>query len=87
MLCKICASGDATYRPAQRQTLCEHCAADTPRKAGRESFDKRYWGARYKEVSEGTRREFYSDYLTSTCTVDEYIKQTVNVDLDQLLSD
>ena len=77
MYCRICGTESNTkFYPGKRQTLCQGCAEGTPRKASRESFDRQYWGAKFEEVSNGIRREFYSDYLTSMCTVGEYKDST-----------
>lgn len=66
------------YRPSKRQTLCTVCDEETPRKVGREAFDKRYWGTgkAADEVPEGTKKEFYSDYLTSNSTLEKYVEST-----------
>ena len=76
--CKVC--GDdrtAEYRPAQLQTLCNRCAENTPRKASRAGFDAAYWtGGDLATIPESTKREFYSDYLTSAHTLKKYINAT-----------
>ena len=78
MHCNIC--GDdrtAHYRPNQRQVLCDHCAENTPAKVSRSEFDKAYWNEpEAEQPPESTKREFYSDYLTSCNTLREYITAT-----------
>lgn len=78
MSCQICATPYEVQRYKTKGTLCKNCAKTTPRKANRRHFDKAYWGAKYEEVSEGTRKEFYRDYVTSTHTVKEYIEVTTH---------
>lgn len=77
MYCRICGTENNTkFYPSKRQTLCSCCAEDTPRKAGRESFDRQYWGAKFEDVPNGIRREFYSDYLASNLTLSQYKEST-----------
>jgi hypothetical protein len=77
MYCRVCGDENGVrFRPACRQSLCGPCAKDTPKKASRESFEKRYWGAELKNVPNSTRDEFWSDYLASTKTLVEYIDAT-----------
>lgn len=76
--CRVCGDPAACYRPAQRSTLCESCAAETPAKIGRAEFDRRYWPAP-ESVPESTRREFFADYLASRCTFDAYLAATTEV--------
>jgi hypothetical protein len=64
------------WRPSKRQNLCDPCNAETPRKVSREAFEKRYWGARVNEVPNSVRYEFWSDYLTSSETLANYITTT-----------
>jgi hypothetical protein len=81
MDCQICGDNkEVAYRPSSKQALCPTCAKETPRKVTRAEFDKQYWD-KDAEVPESTRREFYSDYLSSTNTLPEYIKATTsNID-------
>lgn len=79
MYCRICGSlNNVRYYATKRQSLCRFCAKDTPEKVGRSTFDKQYWGADV-DVPESTRREFYSDYLSSSETVTDYIASTTSV--------
>lgn len=92
--CKICGSENAPYwfegewlkiYPGKGwQALCLPCAKKTPDKVTREQFEAKYWvnedgscGA--ESVSPATRKEFYSDYLASTDTLESYIKTTTSV--------
>ena len=76
--CRICGDERGTeYRPAQRQTLCESCWRDTPRKVSRAEFDRAYWGSD-DEPCAATKREFYSDYLASASTLEDYIRSTTS---------
>ena len=83
--CRICGSEhDVAYRAAQRQSLCQSCWLDTPRKVSRESFDASYW--KMEDGSDGradvpmsTRNEFYSDYLASNDTLADYIAHTTSL--------
>jgi len=80
MICRICGTDRRVdYRRGPKMVLCTSCTKDTPRKASRITFDKAYWGAGATEVSESIKKEFYSDYKTSTCTVQQYIDQTTDV--------
>ena len=74
MSCQICATPFEVKRYKTKGRLCSQCASTTPRKASRMAFDKAYWGSKYEEVAEGTRKEFYRDYMTSTHTVKESIE-------------
>lgn len=75
--CRVCGTEDGVeFRESKRQSLCVSCNKETPRKVGRDAFDKRYWGAHLDEVPMSTRREFYSDYLTSDCSLEKYIETT-----------
>ena len=77
MNCRICGTDNQVeYRRGSRMKLCAPCAKGTPRNAGRAAFDKAYWGSDAHEVSESIKKEFYSDYKTSSCTVREYIDDT-----------
>lgn len=76
--CRICGHESAVWRPSKRQSLCKSCNADTPRKARRSEFDRRYWGAELESVPIGTRREFYADYLASSSTLPDYIERTTS---------
>jgi len=43
--CRVCGIEEGTeYRASKHQTLCGPCAAETPRKASRAAFERRYWG-------------------------------------------
>lgn len=74
MSCIICGTEGAHWRPSKRQTLCRECSAETPRKVSRAKFNRVYWGA--EPVSAAIAREFYSDYLASTCSLAQYIRET-----------
>lgn len=77
MHCRICGEEErAEYYPSKRQALCRSCAGDTPRKMPRSTFDKRYWGRELSTVPEGTRREFYSDYLACSGSFARYVEDT-----------
>lgn len=84
MYCRICGETNGIqYYPSKHNTLCRHCAKDTPRKVSRETFDREYWKSDdHNEgpdsVPESTKREFYSDYLASTHTLPEYIERTTS---------
>jgi hypothetical protein len=77
MYCRICGDeANVRYYPRKRQALCRHCAKDTPAKVDRATFDKLYWGK--DDVPESTKREFYADYLASTCgSVASYVDATM----------
>ena len=74
--CAVCAA-PGRWRPASRIALCDSCADETPAKISRGEFDPLYWGSAFGDVPEGTRREFYSDYLTSACDFEEYLDHTI----------
>jgi ribosome-binding protein aMBF1 (putative translation factor) len=75
--CKICGTHRTVdYRRGSRMNLCDPCATETPKKATYEGFNRAYWGAGSKSVSESVKREYYSDYKVSTHTVKEYIEAT-----------
>ena len=78
MYCRVCGEADATFKPSKRQSLCDSCGKETPKKATRKSFDAYYWGKNFEEVPLGIRREFYSDYLTSGYTMSQYKEETTN---------
>ena len=79
MTCKICGTVyEVKPRKGPRMTLCDQCAKGTPRKASRERFDAVYWGRERRSVPESIKREFYSDYKTSVCTLQQYVDQTTN---------
>lgn len=76
MACRICGSEEnVRYVFEAKQFLCKSCAADTPKKISRSEFDNVYWNGD-KTVPEAIRREFYSDYLSSSNTLEEYIRTT-----------
>jgi len=77
MICAICGTSGAS-RVATKGTLCQPCAASTPRKVSRVRFDLVYWGRKYAEVPEGTRRDFYRDYRASSSTLKDYIDTTTH---------
>lgn len=78
MYCRVCGDErNVSYRPRSRQSLCDSCASDTPHKVSRSAFDTEYWHDD-PTVCESTKREFYSDYLSSTHTLAQYIAATVN---------
>jgi hypothetical protein len=79
MSCNICGTTDSRYRRGSLQTLCDHCSRDTPNKASRLVFERCYWGAGLDSVPRSVRREFYADYLASTCTLQEYRQSTTEV--------
>ncbi len=82
MYCRICGDESGVkYYPAKRQSLCPFCAKDTPRKVGRDAFDKAYWAGDDEPPPEGIKREFYSDYLASSYTLAEYIENTTSTTL------
>lgn len=79
MLCCVCGATDNVGRYwDKRQVLCDACATDTPDKVSRTMFDRLYWGVDYETVPVSMRREFYSDYLASTDTLDEYVIATTS---------
>ena len=76
MYCRVCGDESTVkYHRPSGLFLCPDCAADTPRKASREAFDRAYWPTD-EIVPESTKREFYDDYQVSTHTLKEYIKAT-----------
>ena len=87
MPCKICGDPITRWRPENRQTLCNSCAADTPRKIGRSEFDRKYWGPDFEEVHPETRREFYEDYLTSSQNFRDYQESTTRNEFDRLTAE
>lgn len=80
MQCRVCGSTDnmATYSN-QRVSMCSVCVNETPRKMGRTEFDRTYWGIGFEKVSDGIRREFYSDYLVSVLSFGEYLDTTTEI--------
>jgi hypothetical protein len=74
--CRICGADGAKYQPRKRQALCAWCYGSTPNKLSRAEFDRRYWGSEWEGTPESIRREFYSDYLASSCTFTAYVKHT-----------
>lgn len=74
--CRGCGDESAVWRPSKRQALCASCNAETPRKASRASFERRYWGVCVDDVPHGTRCEFYADYLASELNLTDYIGAT-----------
>ena len=81
MYCKICGDeNNVKLRGGNRGVLCDTCAASTPRKAGRASFDAAYWGTGddARAVPEGIKREFYDDYRASEKTLEQYIEATTS---------
>lgn len=79
MYCRICGTEKSLkYYPRKLQTLCPPCAADTPAKVSKETFDREYWGVELPNVPESTRAEFYDDYLCSTHMLPEYILATTS---------
>ncbi len=73
-MCKVCGDENSRYRVGKRQSLCDSCNAETPRKVSREEFDKKFWSVP-NAIPESVKTEFYDDYKTFSCTVQEYIKQ------------
>jgi len=80
MSCRICGTErDVKFRLRSLMSLCATCHSTTPKKASRDYFDKKYWGKYAKDVPERTKREFFSDYKTSSCkSVAEYYEQTTS---------
>jgi hypothetical protein len=76
MNCKICGSEQAQFRDGNRGALCNSCFENTPVKVTRKQFDMEYWGIEAFKVPECTKKEFYSDYLSSTKRIEEYTKAT-----------
>ena len=74
--CTICGHASGRFRAAKRQTLCNLCDATTPKKVSREQFELVYWNEQADCVPYSTRAEFYSDYLTSTLTLEAYVSET-----------
>lgn len=75
--CRVCGIESGTeYRASQRQVMCGPCASETPRKASRVSFERRYWGAGVDSVPRSMRDSFWGDYLGSSLTLSAYIKAT-----------
>ena len=79
MYCRICGDEDRVkFYPAKRQSLCPHCAKDTPANVGREAFDAKYW-ATGDDVPQAIRRDFYEDYLASRhSSVAKYLEATTS---------
>lgn len=75
-LCRVCGSDKAKYSILRLQYICDKCKKTTPKKVGRESFDRYYWDGKQDQVPASTRRDFYEDYLTSDCTLEAYKKAT-----------
>ena len=80
MQCEICGVEDGQMCWEQRLVLCDACLDGTPPKVGRTEFVRTYFAG-----DEGVRahiaREFYDDYLASTFTLAEYIKQTTTCEV------
>lgn len=79
MACFICGeTRNVKFRKDLFKYICAYCSPSTPRKVNREAFDKRYWGEieKTEKVPESVKREFYSDYLSSSDNLEAYIAAT-----------
>lgn len=76
MQCRVCGADTAKCYQGKRLTLCDVCKWDTPDKVSRDMFDRLYWGINYSQMPDNVRHEFYSDYLHSAHTLDEYVIAT-----------
>ena len=81
MICQVCGDSPAERHPSKRQRLCPSCAADTPRKIGRDAFDRAYWHGEGDPPPEATKADFYEDYLRSSHTLKSYIATTTTPSL------
>lgn len=76
MYCKVCGSEESNvelYLSKGCQHLCTHCAQETPKKVSKESFCKAFFNVEPEGIKRSILNEFYSDYVSSTCTLKEYI--------------
>lgn len=79
MGCRICGDNNgASYRMLKLQVLCPICDKDTPDKMNRSEFDAHYWGSKLSDIPNSIRREFYSDYLSSSLSFTDYKEQTTD---------
>ena len=87
MLCRICGNEeDVQINFDYLMALCPSCVREaeengTEAKMSRVDFEAKYWvtedGTNYtEEVPMSTRREFYSDYLSSLGTFAKYVIDT-----------
>ena len=75
--CNICGSMiNARYRAGKRQTLCTHCANNTPDKVDFDTFRFTLWTpeerTEYGRVPASIERAFYSDYIRSMQDLTDY---------------
>jgi len=76
MYCNVCGSEENIYYYFNRhQYLCPGCCKATPIKITRTRFDELYW-KNDPNVPACTKKEFYSDYLTSDNNFEDYLKST-----------
>ena len=75
-MCRICGDNVSKYRTRSMMFLCNSCHKTTPSKVTRSYFDNVYWKGEAKTVPFNIKKEFYSDYLTSTLTLKDYILET-----------
>jgi len=87
MYCRICGAREedkpkwydgkwVELYPTKGLALCKPCAIETPDKVSKREFIKVYFEGD-DTVSGNIIREFYDDYLASTCkSVQEYIDAT-----------
>ena len=77
-ICKICGWTNAQFREEKRLTLCDHCSNCTPDKVTPKKFDNEFWIDPSK-VDASIRRSFYSDYLHSDNSLEQYIVTTTTL--------
>lgn len=78
MYCKICGDEmNVRYYPSKHNSLCPCCASDTPRKVRFELFNRIYF-AGDRDCPESTRKEFYTDYLSSKYNLRDYMAKTIS---------
>lgn len=64
------------FYPNKHMSLCKPCAVETPDKVSKDEFIKAYFAGDLT-VPAQVIKDFYEDYLASTCeTIEEYISQT-----------
>jgi hypothetical protein len=82
-MCRVCGAGPergTQFSSKHGMALCILCEQDTPIKVTMDEFNRLYWGAGFENVPLSTRREFFSDYMTSTLTLKQYIMSTTGGD-------
>lgn len=80
MYCKVCGTHEnLSFHQPSGLTLCRYCAAEMPAepKLSRSEFYAQYFGDDHG-CPDAIKREFYSDYQTSTLTFAQYVERTTS---------